>query len=186
MPHRAWRPLLIPFAALAALALVAACGGAASPRLSPSAEPSTPAATGSATSEPTPAPPTEVPGGADRTPPPAPGTIETAWGEAWDALPAGFPVPADASPADPGDPADGPVSGAFVTERAPERVVEDVQTGLATAGFTTEALSGPAEDGSLVVDSVGRDPACRIQTTVRPLGGVTMITVLYGAACPWG
>ncbi len=60
------------------------------------------------------------------------------------------------------------------------------QVGLAAAGYSTEALSGPSEDGSLVIDSVGTDPACRVQTRIRPLGGTTMITVLYGAACPWG
>jgi hypothetical protein len=95
-------------------------------------------------------------------------------------------VPTDALPADPGDPADGPVSGAFVVARSPDDVTQLMQTGLAAAGYSTEALSGPLEDGSLVIDSIGTDPACRVQTRVRELGGTTMITVLYGAACPRG
>lgn len=155
---------------------VVACGG------SPSAAPPTTSPSPASTA--TPAAPTEVPGG--RTPAPVPGTFETAWGEAWDAIPPGFPIPADARPAEPGDPATGPVSATFTIGRPPEQVAGDVQAALAAAGYSTEALSGPYEDGSFVVDSVGLDPACRVQTTIRPLSGVVMITVLYGAACPWG
>ena len=135
---------------------------------------------------PTPPAPTRVPGSDDHTPPPSPGTFESGWGEAWDALPPGFPVPADATPADPGDPAEGPVSGAFVVGHSPDEAVRQMQIGLAAAGYSTEALSGPFEDGSLVIDSVGTDPECRVQTRVRGLSGTTMITVLYGASCPWG
>jgi hypothetical protein len=100
-------------------------------------------------------------------------------------LPPSFPVPAGAKLADPGDPADGPASGAFVIDGATDDVVAQMQRQLGAAGYSTEALSGPFEDGSLVLESVGRDPACKVQTRVRPLGGATMITVLFGAACPW-
>lgn len=157
-------------AALLAVA-IAACGGSAS--VSPSPSPTA-----------TPPLPIEVPGG--RTPAVGPGTFETAWGRAWDALPPGFPLPPDARPADPGDPATGPVSATFTIGRPPEQVAADVQAALATAGYSTEGVSGPYEDGSVVVDSVWREPACRVQTAIRPLGGIVMITVLYGAACPWG
>jgi hypothetical protein len=178
------RPHPFPLLLLLGIAVVvAACGAAATatpgrpspapPTAIPTGRPSLPA-------------PTEVPGGDGETPAPTPGTFETAWGEAWDALPPAFPVPSDARPAEPGDPAGGPASGTFTTEQAPDRVVALLQAGLAAAGYSTEALSGPAEDGALVVDSVGRDPACRVQATVRPLGGLTMISILYGAACPWG
>lgn len=163
---------LVALVAIAMLvAVVVGCGG------SPSAVPSLAPPTAS------PATPTEVPG--SRTPPPGPGTFETAWGEAWDALPPGFPVPVDARPAEPGDPTTGPVSATFTIGRPPEQVAGELQAALAAAGYSTEALSGPYEDGSLVVDSVGLDPSCRVQTTIRPLSGVVMITVLYGAACPW-
>ena len=173
------------FPGIALLVLVAAaCTGAGT--AAPSSQPSAATVPSAApTDVATPPAPTKVPGGGDLTPAPSPGTFETAWGAAWDTLPPGYPVPADAQPAEPGDPADGPVSGAFVVQRAPAAVVEDVQAGLAVAGYSTEALSGPSESGALVVDSVGLDPACRVQTTVRPLGGLTMITVLFGAACPW-
>jgi hypothetical protein len=154
---------------------VAACGGSTTP------------APASSTQAPTPPAPTDVPGGGDRTAAPSPGLLPNeAWGAAWDALPPGFPVPAGAKQADPGDPADGPASGAFVVDGTTDDVAAQMQRRLDAAGYSTEALSGPLEDGSLVIDSVGPDPACRVQTRVRPLGGTTMITVLFGAACPWG
>jgi hypothetical protein len=161
----------------AGLALaVAACGGSGTPT-----PPTTP------TLAPTAPAPTDVPGSGDRTPTPTPGLLPgEAWGAAWDALPPGFPVPVGAKPADPGDPSDGPVSGAFVVDGPRDDVVKAIQNGLTAAGYSTEAPSGPLEDGSVVIDSVGPDPACRVQTRVRPLGGTTMITVLFGAACPWG
>lgn len=164
--------------ALAALLLAlaaAACG--------PTTTPGTPSDAPSGTT--TPPAPTEVPGGGG-TPASSPGTFETAWGTAWDALPAGFPVPPGAEPATPGDPAEGPVSGAFVVDRPPDEVVALVRDGLGAAGYSTEALGGPYEDGGFVVDLRGEDPACRVQARVRPLGGTTMVSVLYGAACPWG
>jgi hypothetical protein len=177
--HRTMRHTLTLPAIVAGLALVvAACGGSAA-----TARPTT---LTTPTLAPTLPAPTKVPGGGDRTPAPSPGTFKIAWGAAWDALPPGFPVPAGAKPADPGDPADGPVSGAFVVDGAPADVARQMQAGLTAAGYSTEALSGPFEDGSLVVDSVGPDPVCRVQTRVRGLGGTTMITVLFGAACPWG
>lgn len=181
MPRHAARPALV----LAALALaLAACGSSdPTPRPSPTA---TAAPTTPSTETPTAPAPTEVPGGKGWTPLPSPGTFETAWGKAWDALPTGFPVPPDARPAEPGDPADGPVSGAFVVGMAPDEVVTVMQANLAAAGYSTETLSGPFEDRSVVIDSVGRSPECRVQTRVRGLSGVTMMTVLFGAACPWG
>ena len=173
------RPTPTHLAIAAGLALVvAACGGSGT-----TTRPTPPATQPPASTLPA---PTDVPGGGDRTPAPTPGTFELVWGTAWDALPPGFPVPADAKPADPGDPADGPVSGAFVVDGVPDDVAQAMQKGLGTAGYSTEALSGPYEDGSLVIDSVGLDPACRVQTRVRGLGGTTMITVLFGASCPWG
>ena len=176
--HPPMRPILRAcLLALGLVVVVAACGGSGTP---------TPRAIPTSTPAPTLPAPTDVPGGGDRTPAPAVGTFEIAWGTAWDALPPGFPVPANAKPADPGDPSDGPVSGAFVVDGPPADVARAMQNGLGAAGYSTEALSGPLEDGSLVIDSVGLDPSCRVQTRVRPLGGTTMITVLFGAACPWG
>ena len=189
-----------PALAVGLAIVVAACGGSASPAstgaATPTKGPATLAATARTTGAPTapiptaPAPtvpaPTKIPGNDEPTPPASPGTFETPWGTAWDALPPGFPAPPGAKPADPGDPAEGPVSGAFVVGTSPNDAVATMQAGLAAAGYSTEALSGPSEDGSLVIDLVGKNPECRVQARVRKLGGTTMISVLFGAACPWG
>ena len=55
---------------------------------------------------------------------------------------------------------------------------------LERATYGTEALTGPLEDGSYVLDSTGSAPGCRVQVSVAPLGGLTTVTVRYGAACP--
>jgi len=54
---------------------------------------------------------------------------------------------------------------------------------LRAAAFRSDGLSGPFEDGSYVVDASG-EAGCRVQVRVAPAGGLTTITVLYGAACP--
>jgi hypothetical protein len=40
------------------------------------------------------------------------------------------------------------------------------------------------EDGSRQLESTGSG-ACRIRTTVAPHGTTALVTVLYGAACPF-
>ena len=67
-----------------------------------------------------------------------------------------------------------------------DAVAEQARAGLLQAGYSIEALSGPAEDGSTAIDATGADPACRVRVTVRPFGGLTLVTILYGAGCPWG
>lgn len=113
---------------------------------------------------------------------PQAGQTDTEWGRIWDKVPAGFPrfpgstVTGDAAPE--------PASLRYaVPDGDPQEIGAWMQSALETATYSTEGLSGPFEDGSVVLDSVG-DGDCRIQTTVAPLGGMTFVTVLYGAACP--
>ena len=126
-------------------------------------------------------PETDKPSAAEE---PAVTQTDTDWGRIWDALPASFPV----------------YPGAVETEeagarRARQRDVQHCRCAptksrrgcsqrLELATYSTEALSGPLEDGSFVLDSVG-DEDCRIQTTVAPAGALTIITVRYGADCPF-
>jgi hypothetical protein len=128
---------------------------------------------------------TPVPGGATASPPGEPsGTptqTDTAWGRIWDAVPDSFPRPASSTPA---DSIAGPVSAAFSVGAGPEEATAAVKAGLDTAGYTTDQ-SGPLEDGSFVLDSTGTSSGCKAQTTLTPLSGTTLMTVLYGAACPF-
>jgi hypothetical protein len=63
-------------------------------------------------------------------------------------------------------------------------VADWMRSKLELASYSTEALSGPLEDGSYVLDSTGPAPGCRVQVSIAPLGGLTTVTVLYGAGCP--
>lgn len=113
--------------------------------------------------------------------PPA-GQTDTDWGRIRDELPEAFPLYPGATRAD--EVATEAVSGTFALEGADARaVVAWMQTELERGAYRTEALNGPFEDGSFVLDLVG-DGDCRIQVAVAPLGGLTTITVRYGAACP--
>jgi hypothetical protein len=127
--------------------------------------------------------PTVVPGGVTVSPGP-PGTriptTQTDWGAILDALPDGFPVYPGAAA---GEPPAEPVSATFDTADPVDRVAGWYQQTLVEAGFSQADLSDPLEDGSRVLDVASDIPECRIQLTFRPLGGSTMISVLYGAGC---
>lgn len=131
---------------------------------------------------PTTAPPTATPVEPGASGTPTAGQTETEWGTIWDAVPEGFPrYPGGVDAA---DATSDPVSAVYAIESAdPAEVADWMQTSLELATYSTEALSGPLEDGSYVLDSVG-DADCRIQTRVTPLGTMILVTVLYGADCP--
>jgi len=113
---------------------------------------------------------------------PAAGQTDTDWGRIWDELPEDFPVYPGATPAH--EAATEAVSGTFALDAADARgVARWMQTELERGAFRTEALNGPFEDGSFVLDLVGATD-CRIQVAVAPLGGLTTVTVRYGASCP--
>lgn len=113
--------------------------------------------------------------------PPASQT-ETEWGTIWDGVPAGFPRFPGARSAD--DATAEPVSDAYaVTDGDPAEIASMLQTTMENATYSTEALSGPLEDGRYVLDSVG-DAGCRIETRIVPQGTIVLVTVRYGAACP--
>lgn len=110
------------------------------------------------------------------------GQTDTDWGRLWDTLPRDFPLYAGATRSD--EAQDGPSSGVYVVEGDPQAIATWFQDQLEMAAFSTESLSGPLEDGSYEIDSVGQDAACRLRVTIAPLGGLTALTVLYGSGCP--
>jgi hypothetical protein len=109
-------------------------------------------------------------------------TTETDWGTIWDVLPATFPVFPGAIPT---EALDGPASGAFAVPAGALEATEFMQSALETAGYSTEAQSGPFEDGSYVIDSVGATSDCRVETRLAPLSGTTLMTVRLAAGCPF-
>lgn len=163
---------------------LAACGATPAPPATIGATPSpTQASTDATASDPasTPSP------SAGSVQPSASGVPEmsqtnTDWGTIWDGVPAGFPRYPGSTAAD--DATGEPVSDVYAIPTGdPARIAADLQTAMETATYSTEGLSGPFEDGSYVLDSVG-EGGCRIQTRVAPQGGLILVTVLYGADCP--
>jgi hypothetical protein len=160
------------------LLVVAACGGSPGTTGGGNTTPRAAATSGPAQTE---DPEVLLSPGAD-TGVPRTTQTDTSWGRIWDRLPDDFPRHPGAEPAEETSPE--PTSGVFAIRGGDvEEIVEWFQNALETATYSTEALSGPLEDGSFVLDSVGAD-GCRIEVAVAPLGDTTNVSVRYGAACP--
>ena len=127
--------------------------------------------------------PTAVPTDADTSPePPLPSQSDTDWGRIWDALPEAFPEFAGASPTQTGE---GPASATLdVGDTDPAEVAAYYVGTLEAAGYSTLARSDPREDGSIEVEWAG-EATCRIRATITPLGGTSVVEILYGAGCPF-
>lgn len=143
-----------------------------------------PSAGGTASSSETPAAATAAP--ATATPVPSaeaslPTTTQTAWGRIWDGLPTAFPTYPGAQP----DAGEGPASAVAVVPAKVATVVAWYRQALVAAGYSIEALAGPMEDGSTVIDAVGLEPACRVQASVGPRGSQTTVSILFAADCPF-
>ena len=108
---------------------------------------------------------------------------DTEWGRIWDALPPSFPLPLDAVPA---ETRDGPVTAQFAVGASVEDLATFMQAALEGARYSTESMSNPVEDGTVVIESVGDTPECRVETRLTPLSGTTLMTIRFGAACPFG
>jgi hypothetical protein len=165
------RPLLALVVVAAAGA--AGCGPEASPAPASAASPA-----------PASAAPSIGPTAGSESPLPATTQTETEWGRIWDAVPAGFPLPAGAAPT---QTREGPVSGTYAVAAAVEALSGPYRVALERAGFAMESVAGPLEDDSVVIDAVGPVPGCRAQVSLRPFGGpaTTLLVVLYGADCPF-
>ena len=96
-------------------------------------------------------PETDKPSAAEE---PAVTQTDTEWGRIWDALPASFPVYPGAVETEEAGGGE-PVSATFSSAAAADELATWMQSRLELATYSTEALSGPLEDGSFVLDSVG-------------------------------
>lgn len=116
---------------------------------------------------------------------PVAGQTDTAWGRIWDSLPTGFPTYPGSTPSE--EASTGPASATLAVQGADAKTIATaLRSQLEAAGYTTEGLNGPAEDGGYVLESTGTTAGCKVQATVAPLGGLTIVTILYGADCPNG
>jgi hypothetical protein len=163
--RRRWIPGLV-------LLAVAACGGPAPATGGPVESPA--ASTG--------APSTSVV--ASEPPPSAalPTTTNTDWGTIWDELPPSFPVYPGSIPT---ETRSGPLSAELAVPTDPASAAAWYRGWLEAAGYVTQGLSDPLEDGSIVVDWAGRAPGCRVEISLTPLSGTTAARILFGADCPF-
>ncbi len=166
--------VLVVFAAIA----LSACS--ALPPNGPSGSPSgSPGSSGGPSAVPTPVGSPE-PSGA---PSDEPSQTDTEWGRIWDALPAGFPQPIGSVPSEPMG--RGPSSAELAVGASPVDVAAFYAEALPRAGYADVATQGPLEDGTRTVDATGGGAGCKVQVTVTPLSGVTHVTILFAAACPF-
>ena len=163
----AFRHLAILAVATLALAACGSSSGSATPIASPSASLVPAASLG----------PSAGPIGT-----PAAGQTATEWGRIWDTLPSGFPTYPGATPAE--EASTGPASATFVVSGG---VAKDVAAWMSDQlkrdAYGVDAATSPLEDGSYIVGAQ-QEAGCRVQITATPTGGLTTITVLYGADCP--
>ena len=165
--------------------MVGACGPTGGSASSPvghataAAPNETPAASSTETET---AEPDETPQDASRAPS-GDGQTDTDWGPIWDSLPPGFPTYPGSTQSE--EAATGPVSAIYVVPgKDAAAIAVWMQDALEQAAYSTESMSGPLEDGSFVIDSVGEDAECHTEVSIAPLGGTTMLTILYGTGCP--
>jgi hypothetical protein len=161
---------------LAASIAFGACD--ASNSTTPSPAPTTTVPT---TSGPTETEPAASPGASDETFPPEGSATQTdtEWGRIWDEIPRSFPVyPGAIATTEIGS----AVSAEFVIEADVATATTWTKTALDATGLRT-SVSGPLEDGSMTLDSMGPN-GCAAKTTIARTGGITLLTILYGAKCP--
>jgi hypothetical protein len=159
---------------LAPLVLVAAGLAACTSSVSPS-----PATSARATAS-APAP-SAAPATAKPTPAPTlPSTTNTPFGRIWDALPKDFPTVPGQTPTELATPA----SGTFVVNGTAKTLAGTFRKLLTAAGWTAD-VGSPLEDGSVVLEAAGRPDGCKAEVRFTPLSGTVVVTVLYGATCPF-
>lgn len=128
---------------------------------------------------------TAVPGGpsasAGSGPVESPSTTQTEFGLIWDALPPSFPKLPGQEPTEIGA---GPRSGSFVLNMTASDASKAMETALKVAGWTV-AKGSPLEDGTVVLEGTGTPSTCKTELRFTPTSGTILMSVLYGASCPF-
>ncbi len=118
---------------------------------------------------------------------PATGQSDTDWGPIWDDLPPGFPLPPGGEPLESGA---GTVTAAWTVASGaaggasdPRGIAQRYVDAFSAAGYGG-GRDGPLEDGSYTAWA-SNGYGCDMLVTATPRGEETLVTVLYGAGCPF-
>jgi hypothetical protein len=115
---------------------------------------------------------------------PSTGQTDTDWGPIWNDLPPGFPLPPGGEPLESGA---GPVTAAWTIASGaaadPLAVAQRYVDAFSAAGYGG-GRDGPLEDGSYTAWA-SSGYGCDMLVTAMPRGEDTLVTVLYGAGCPF-
>ena len=114
--------------------------------------------------------------------PSLPSQTVTAWGRIWDAVPSTFPVIQGAVPAT--DTGEGAASALLALQAPDAMVIAGFYRDALQAMGMTVSMDGPLEDGSVTVSGADGNN-CAVQVSVKPAGSTNLISVLYGAGCPF-
>ena len=166
--RRAAHPL--PMLAIAVAVAAAACGSGPG-----GSTPAGPIGSGSG--------PTAVPGRPASQPAASvrpPTTTETEFGTIYDSLPPSFPKLPGQEPAPTGA---GPTSGSFAANMSVTDARKLIEVSLIAQGWRV-AVGSPLEDGSVVLEATGAG-GCKTEVRFAPLSGTVIMSVLYGASCPF-
>jgi hypothetical protein len=108
-------------------------------------------------------------------------TTVAGFGKIDDALPASFPKLAGQEPADTGA---GATSGMFVVNGTPAASSTALKTALVAQGWSVD-VGSPLEDGTVVLEATHVPAGCKTEVRFTPVSGTVMMSVLYGASCPF-
>jgi hypothetical protein len=108
------------------------------------------------------------------------GQTNPEFGPIWDGLPPSFPRLPGATATD----LPGAISGAFAIPGEPGPAAEALRSALVGQGLRAE-VGTPLEDGTIVVDAGDATAACRIEARLTPRSGTVVMSVRYGASCPY-
>jgi hypothetical protein len=108
------------------------------------------------------------------------GQTNTESGPIWDGLPPSFPRLPGATATD----LPGAISGAFAIPGEPGPAAEALRSALVGQGLRAE-VGTPLEDGTIVVDAGDATAACRIEARLTPRSDTVVMSVRYGASCPY-
>jgi hypothetical protein len=111
-----------------------------------------------------------------------PTTTDTEFGTIFDALPPSFPkLPGQ----EPGETGSGPTSGSYAVNLSATDARTRIAAALTAAGWAVD-VGSPLEDGTTVLEATHAPAGCRTEVRFTPLSGTVIMSVLYGASCPFG